>query len=788
MDYIDTLLPDLDEDADEEDSVTKTAEADSVSGSVEEEDWDKNCDDAEAIKANGNEAEGEPKLDENNKQPLPDSVPFQTYKKLKTSKASNGDTQKNSTSHSSKENGTACLAYNFGCNPNGSLLELSYKLKAAQRKIFGDKVAENVLRKPHSMNTFQSGMCDQQNFDLESRHSNTVQTSLWPVLAATNSNTSGLSVVHSRFFESLEQQNSKIHGDMSCDSTDSHSLPGGVVPDQMTKPLSEKELQAIVDSAVNCALQSNVTGKKGKSTAASKRAANLEQNSRYFPGSGENLGRKHKCNYCDYQTDNRSHMRRHESTVHSLCKPYICFICEKEFSRSEKVKSHFLKSHPEHVYDAKLVRKQKPLMPSTTSNSFTDDVPLDMSVDEGDLTTHSVDNNNSRMSPDSDSPRQTPEKEGVWMSSGSLLKTSPTCIREGEKKFECLQCGYSGRDIWHLKRHIADVHSKQKDFRCPLCSYATSRKHRLISHMKGHGELFCFHCDYSTIDVEHFHTHTRVCALLHRVPPVVCRHCTANLGTRKMLQDHCLRQHNVVVYWCELCSYCGENREEYEAHLDLHKEGPNQSSNIQFCNLCNKVFANTEDYDTHMQEMHLPDEDGQSATADSISIFTCTFCGFATADRTGMQNHLLTHREEQKPCGFPGCEFKATWEKSLEIHRRNIHGMPKSSTELPLSPSTSSMSKSPRATQANPGDMVCPVCGIQFKYRKSFQKHVANHKDEEEKCPLCDDVFYLRINLKKHLQEVHNADVVEVSSSSDDEGNESNNNPTSGSKPDKTSL
>lgn len=75
--------------------------------------------------------------------------------------------------------------------------------------------------------------------------------------------------------------------------------------------------------------------------------------------SPRSMPRKYRCLQCTYQTDNRSHLRRHESSVHSGDKMYCCYVCKKEFARSEKCKSHIIKTHPEVGYDPRFIRKDR---------------------------------------------------------------------------------------------------------------------------------------------------------------------------------------------------------------------------------------------------------------------------------------------------------------------------------------------------------------------------------------------------------------------------------------------
>uniref|UniRef100_L7LXU8 C2H2-type domain-containing protein n=1 Tax=Rhipicephalus pulchellus TaxID=72859 RepID=L7LXU8_RHIPC len=48
---------------------------------------------------------------------------------------------------------------------------------------------------------------------------------------------------------------------------------------------------------------------------------------------------KHRCTYCPYSSDNKSHTTRHERT-HTGERPFTCTICQKSFSRSERLETH----------------------------------------------------------------------------------------------------------------------------------------------------------------------------------------------------------------------------------------------------------------------------------------------------------------------------------------------------------------------------------------------------------------------------------------------------------------
>ena len=49
-----------------------------------------------------------------------------------------------------------------------------------------------------------------------------------------------------------------------------------------------------------------------------------------------------------------------------------------------------------------------------------------------------------------------------------LVNASVAAKGDGVKPFGCIQCQYAARDVWHLRRHIADVHLKRRNHRCKV--------------------------------------------------------------------------------------------------------------------------------------------------------------------------------------------------------------------------------------------------------------------------------------------------------------------------------
>ncbi|KAL1482849.1 hypothetical protein MTO96_033504 [Rhipicephalus appendiculatus] len=57
------------------------------------------------------------------------------------------------------------------------------------------------------------------------------------------------------------------------------------------------------------------------------------------PSQQERPEGKHRCSYCPYSSDNKSHTTRHERT-HTGERPFTCTVCQKGFSRPERLETH----------------------------------------------------------------------------------------------------------------------------------------------------------------------------------------------------------------------------------------------------------------------------------------------------------------------------------------------------------------------------------------------------------------------------------------------------------------
>ena len=264
-----------------------------------------------------------------------------------------------------------------------SLLELAYKLKQAKNRVFGKcspKIQQDEEQMMETEENSDAEAMDQLPVasDSASMHvfSNLLESKFVEDRKLTENDPLALVREQYRKFEASFPRTFEkdvSHFDGADDDSDRGSFlttTGG--------SLENRDQLGFVDTGFSkrhrcdwCSYHTDSKSHLIRHQRAMHREAsdsNLKVDSPLMPF-GRKLGRpdkiddklkKHKCDLCSYQTDCRSHLRRHQGSVHSKDKPYQCPVCKKEFARSEKVKEHHMTFHSDIPYDPKSTRKVYP--------------------------------------------------------------------------------------------------------------------------------------------------------------------------------------------------------------------------------------------------------------------------------------------------------------------------------------------------------------------------------------------------------------------------------------------
>lgn len=232
------------------------------------------------------------------------------------------------------------------------------------------------------------------------------------------------------------------------------------------------------------------------------------------------------------------------------------------------------------------------------------------------------------------------------------------------------------------------------------------------------------------------------CSLLTR-----CLLCDLEFADKIQLQEHTLTAHQL--FRCKECSFSSSSSSELDAHLTVHAT-PN-STLIQEIESDDEMLLGPYRSRADIQDSNVL----SSSKRHSIAATDGCLGTAATDTDTAAAVEQKWNRVEEKmldkvlakvnagnvfSCPVPGCGFRASWKKSLDLHMENYHNL---SSGNPNGDQTNAASSEKCTRNQNSveslasGFFPCPFCpnSRTFKYRKSFEKHLGQHGLDHLKYP-----------------------------------------------------
>ncbi|VDO96252.1 unnamed protein product [Schistosoma curassoni] len=140
----------------------------------------------------------------------------------------------------------------------------------------------------------------------------------------------------------------------------------------------------------------------------------------------------------------------------------------------------------------------------------------------------------------------------------------------GERKslsnFICEYCKREFSQKVHLQKHIMSTHTKNKPFKCSVCSYQTVEKSHLKTHFRKHTGEKPFSCTLCTYRAAQHSTLKQHCIKKHRNAFLSCINCSVRLTTFLLLLEFSVFLRSIISFklstsscFCFISSACWFN-------------------------------------------------------------------------------------------------------------------------------------------------------------------------------------------------------------------------------------
>uniref|UniRef100_A0A4W5NAK7 C2H2-type domain-containing protein n=1 Tax=Hucho hucho TaxID=62062 RepID=A0A4W5NAK7_9TELE len=281
-------------------------------------------------------------------------------------------------------------------------------------------------------------------------------------------------------------------------------------------------------------------------------------------------------------------------------------------------------------------------------------------------------------------------------------------------------------------------------FKCPECTSIFTQKQPLMQHFKRvHGGIFKEEVEKSTKPPEMTAQHQDVTSGFHQ--PKVNTPIKHSDGTRKRanLAARDSKTNLKNAGWnCGECLHWLPDREAYVSHM---KKSHGRSLKSYPCRQCERSFNSSTSLRRHIRNDH----DGKKNT------FTCWYC---TDERTTFTTNIMLKNHISLMHGIKNPDFSLLKSAPLDSSKALAEG--------PVSkrPAVESEGEGQEgaALEGSPAKRLkhqfrCSKCGFTTEDGTQFQKHIYQHKTDENtpQCLHCGLCFASQLSLNRHLFIVH---------------------------------
>ncbi|KAK7099416.1 zinc finger protein 62-like [Littorina saxatilis] len=324
------------------------------------------------------------------------------------------------------------------------------------------------------------------------------------------------------------------------------------------------------------------------------------------------------------------------------------------------------------------------------------------------------------------------------------------------KSCECSFCGKLMFNQGKLRRHLEDIHSLRRPFRCKDCSLCFKTSHAFERHSAAvHPDekpFLCQHCSarFETLPemLAHVGSHHTRCH---------CAHCPAQFNNKELLSKHLFNSHTEIYnasievrsFSCPQCSHTCRDEQDLNAHISVqHKKRFRKSVG---CPNCEAQFKSKSVLQTHLSRVHSVE-----------TTYQCDQCG----KRYNMKHKLKKHWCQPREC--PICQRKFSSQSTYNQHAKDMHTNRLSFTcELcgQTFARAINLTYHQNGKHFNRRPYTCDICHKGFTSHPGLYAHKIRHRGKKRyNCSHCDLKFYFKNNLERHALthtdlKVHSCDI-----------------------------
>merc|ERR1712079_430951 len=146
-------------------------------------------------------------------------------------------------------------------------------------------------------------------------------------------------------------------------------------------------------------------------------------------------------------------------------------------------------------------------------------------------------------------------------------------------EFRCEKCTFTTSTKLSLATHVTNEHNRAI-FSCEQCNFEDSTEENVLNHtIAQHSTYLCELCDFSTTNDEHMSEHE---TNVHKRTKHTCTKCNFNFDSPNKLRELISRMHKKSSYPCDQCRFKAESLSELDTHIDSsHRIIRNKNSDIR---------------------------------------------------------------------------------------------------------------------------------------------------------------------------------------------------------------